>query len=111
MKPGLRKKNIHHALCAGPPRKFKTIYTIPASLPATNIQVDIGITEDGYYVWRPHKEGVREHYTGPGNERTVIHPSVFDPRSPPACAVKPNINAGVALRARSVQSFKFQHAQ
>jgi len=32
-------------------------YTIPASLPATNIQVDIGITEDGYYVWRPHKEG------------------------------------------------------
>ena len=31
-------------------------YTIPNGLPPTNIEVDIGITEDGFYVWRPHKD-------------------------------------------------------
>jgi len=31
-------------------------YTVPNGLPPTNVQVDIGITEDGFYVWRPHKD-------------------------------------------------------
>jgi len=31
-------------------------YLIPAGLPATNAQVDMGIAEDGTVVWRPRKE-------------------------------------------------------
>jgi hypothetical protein len=31
-------------------------YTIPSGLPPTNVEVDIGITEDGFYVWRPDRE-------------------------------------------------------
>ena len=36
--------------------EFQKDYVIAGSLPAPNVQVDIGMTEDGYYVWRPHKE-------------------------------------------------------
>ena len=36
--------------------EFQKDYVIPSTLPAPHVQVDIGITEDGYYVWRPHKE-------------------------------------------------------
>src|ERR1051326_2596946 len=36
--------------------EFQKDYVIPGSLPAPNVQVDIGLTEDGYYVWRPHKD-------------------------------------------------------
>ena len=28
-------------------------YVPPTKLPATNVEVDIGITEDGAFVWRP----------------------------------------------------------
>ena len=31
-------------------------YTMPLGLPPTNVEVDIGITEDGFYVWRPRKQ-------------------------------------------------------
>ena len=31
-------------------------YTVPSGLPPTNVQVDVGITEDGSFVWRPHRE-------------------------------------------------------
>ena len=36
--------------------EIQTNYTLPTGLPPTSVQVDIGITEDGFYVWRPHKE-------------------------------------------------------
>jgi hypothetical protein len=39
--------------------EFQKDYVIPGSLPAPGVQVDIGITEDGCYVWRPHKESAR----------------------------------------------------
>jgi len=38
------------------PIEIQRDYTIPSGLPPTNVQVDIGITEDGFYVWRPRKE-------------------------------------------------------
>jgi hypothetical protein len=38
------------------PAEIQKDYTIPNGLPPTNVQVDIGITEDGFYVWRPRKE-------------------------------------------------------
>jgi hypothetical protein len=38
------------------PTEIQKDYTIPSGLPPTNVQVDIGITEDGFYVWRPSKE-------------------------------------------------------
>jgi hypothetical protein len=28
-------------------------YTLPSGLPLTNVQLEVGITEDGYLVWRP----------------------------------------------------------
>ena len=31
-------------------------YVVPTGLPPTNVEVDIGITEDGFYVWRVHKQ-------------------------------------------------------
>jgi hypothetical protein len=31
-------------------------YSIPAGLPPTNVQVDVGISEDGALVWRPRKD-------------------------------------------------------
>ena len=31
-------------------------YAMPSGLPPTNVQVDIGITDDGFYVWRVRKE-------------------------------------------------------
>ena len=31
-------------------------YIVPNGLPPTNVEVDIGITEDGFYVWRVHKQ-------------------------------------------------------
>jgi hypothetical protein len=34
-------------------------YVPPAGLPPTNVQVDVGITEDGLFVWRPQKEEKR----------------------------------------------------
>jgi hypothetical protein len=37
------------------PAEIQVDYTIPSGLPPTNVPVDIGITEDGFYVWRPHK--------------------------------------------------------
>jgi hypothetical protein len=36
--------------------EFQKDYVTPGSLPAPGVQVDIGITEDGCYVWRPHRE-------------------------------------------------------
>jgi hypothetical protein len=35
-------------------------YIPPTSLPPTNVQVDIGITEDGSFVWRPQKHSSAE---------------------------------------------------
>ena len=46
-------------------------YTIPTALPAPNVQVDIGITEDGYYVWRPHKETAGDNESTPCSRRTL----------------------------------------
>ncbi len=31
-------------------------YAIPAGLPVTNVQVEMGLAEDGSVVWRPRKE-------------------------------------------------------
>jgi hypothetical protein len=31
-------------------------FTVPNELPPAHVEVDIGITEDGSFVWRPHKE-------------------------------------------------------
>jgi hypothetical protein len=31
-------------------------YVPPSGLPATNVEVDIGITEDGAFVWRPRTQ-------------------------------------------------------
>jgi hypothetical protein len=31
-------------------------YTMPGGLPATNVEVEMGITEDGLFVWRPRKQ-------------------------------------------------------
>jgi hypothetical protein len=37
------------------PTEIQTDYTMPEGLPPTNVLVDIGITEDGFYVWRPQR--------------------------------------------------------
>src|SRR6266850_8313193 len=31
-------------------------YVPPGGLPPTNVQVDMGLTEDGAFVWRPRKQ-------------------------------------------------------
>ena len=31
-------------------------YAVPSGLPGTNVQVDMGIAEDGAVVWRPRKD-------------------------------------------------------
>ena len=47
--------------------EFQKDYVVPDRLPGANIQVDLGMTEDGYYVWRPHKQApVAEKDTAAG---------------------------------------------
>jgi hypothetical protein len=31
-------------------------YTLPSGLPLTNVQLEVGITDDGYLVWRPSNQ-------------------------------------------------------
>ncbi len=38
------------------PTETQPDFSVPASLPATNVQVDMGIAEDGTVVWRTHKD-------------------------------------------------------
>ncbi|HSU57460.1 MAG TPA: hypothetical protein VLT36_25685 [Candidatus Dormibacteraeota bacterium] len=35
--------------------EIQSNYTVPNGLPPTNVEVDYGITDDGYIVWRPRK--------------------------------------------------------
>ena len=36
--------------------EIQTDYALPNGLPPTNVQVDLGITDDGFYVWRVRKD-------------------------------------------------------
>ena len=44
--------------------EIQSDYTLPNGLPPTNVQVDLGITDDGYYVWRVRKQAQDTGDTG-----------------------------------------------
>jgi hypothetical protein len=37
------------------PNEIQTNYLVPGGLPPANVPVDVGMSEDGLFVWRPRK--------------------------------------------------------